>query len=635
MSKTRTYTDEQIDQIKRDPNTLRCYTDRLRFKKEGPEYVAGCPFHGGTGDTPSFKLHIKHGQWLWSCLGACQETGNVIQFVQKIDNLGKNFNEAVRRVEETIGSSWSATHRKVDQVFQPIEPEKKEYKTYPLASYMKLVDALQESKAGLDFLMKERGITPETARKMCLGFRQSVGDLAKRDCPDLADKGWIVFPYIQGDKVVLFKYRSIAKKQFLRQPGMATTLFNTESIDPFEPVYLVEGEFDACALAQIGLSAVSLPSAVKNLAPELKDILMQADRVVLAGDCDNGAGTDAMNKLWRELKDRTYLLKWPDGMKDANQTLVQHCKKNTEKFAEVVDSLSKAAYSQPAPGIYSLQETMETMQEGKLIDHPQRLRFPWKAVDEMAIILPGSVTTVSATNTGMGKTAWTAQATLFGAREHGEVVLNYQGELSQIEFATLITAHVLHKDRNELTDEDHKAAAAILGGAKYYVGYDPDLNTIGPVLDLIEMAIRVLGATVVVLDHKHFFIRNEENQTQAEANADQRIKLMASKYGVKFVVLGQPRKATQQTKGKVIHISDLKGSETGSSDSNNVLFIHRNTVAVKDPNNPPDDEYEPMTQIHRKKARFCGQGKAYTELMFEGKTATFYEVDRHQTASNG
>jgi len=67
---------------------------------------------------------------------------------------------------------------------------------------------------------------------------------------------------------------------------MATALFNTEAISPFDPVFVCEGEFDACALEQAGFRAVSLPSAAAKPTPEQKDKLMQASMVVLSGDND-------------------------------------------------------------------------------------------------------------------------------------------------------------------------------------------------------------------------------------------------------------------------------------------------------------------------------------------------------------
>src|SRR6185437_9109921 len=242
-----------------------------------------------------------------------------------------------------------------------------------------------------------------TAQKLHLGFKQNVGMLAGEKNADIADKGWVSFPCVEDGRVVSIKYRSIVRKAFCKQGGMATALFNTETIDLFEPVYLVEGEPDACVLEQAGFHAVSLQSASTHPAPEQKDQLMRAGMVILAGDNDGGVGEGIMQKLWRELQERTYLLKWPPGIKDANQFFLETCKRDVSIFQTKVEELTLAAKSHPMADVYSIQEVMQSSQQWNLTECGNRFRFTQPAVDKMAILLPGSVLGIYATNTGMGK----------------------------------------------------------------------------------------------------------------------------------------------------------------------------------------------------------------------------------------
>ena len=55
---------------------------------------------------------------------------------------------------------------------------------------------------------------------------------------------------------------------------MATDLFNLGTIDFLEPVFLVEGEFDALTFEQAGFRAVSLPNAQYQPTPEDKDFII-------------------------------------------------------------------------------------------------------------------------------------------------------------------------------------------------------------------------------------------------------------------------------------------------------------------------------------------------------------------------
>ena len=128
------------------------------------------------------------------------------------------------------------------------------------------------------------------------------------------------------------------------------------------------------------------------------------------------------------------------------------------------------------------------------------------------------------------------------------------------------------------------------------------------------------------LGNLHFFCRNSNEPVKEQEDAMQRIKLMAAKYGLKFFVIGQPRKSAAKDKGKLVHISDAKGSESFGSDSSAFFILHRDLVKNIDPANPPDDVYETKTAIHSGKGRTKGFGKAVAYLLFQGALARFEEM---------
>ena len=612
---------EEIDSLKTNPAVLRLYGQKISLRRENGKLIGLCPFH--SEKSGSFTIFEK--DCLYKCFG-CGASGNIMQFVQKMENC--DFKTAVAKVRDFVGeNNWAKDAERVDATFRPAVESQKTFKTYTLAEYASFEKALAQNQDALGWLLRERGITAETAKKLHLGYRRDVGRLAGEKNADIADKGWVAFPCIEDGKVVSLKYRSVARKSFCKQPGMASALFNTESIDLFAPVMLVEGELDAAVLVQAGFNAVSLQSASTYPTPSQKDQLMRAESVILAGDNDGAVGSSVMEKLWRELAERTYLLRWPVGTKDANQFFLETCKRDPGVFKTKVSALIQQAKTQPAPDVYSIQEVLRSGKQTHLVDHPQRFHFPWPSVDKMAIIIPGHVVCVMATSTGMGKSAWTIEATLHECRKYRKTVINYQCEMSAEEIAVMVAANVLKKDRNHLSAEEMKEAADQLEGVQYYVGYNPNLSRVGEVLDLIEAAIRRLGCGVCVLDHLHHVCRNEENEVKAQADAMQRIKRLAVQYQCVFFVVGQPRKANQQSKGKLVHLSDGKGSETFSSDANAFFALHRDLAKNSDPDIPQKDTYEPTTHVHLLKARTKGEGNAVAKLLFIGELATFSEID--------
>lgn len=615
---------EDLDSLKHDPAVLKVYGQYVKLRKEGNKFVGLCPLH--YEKSGSFTVFAD---MLWSDFGGCG-SGNIFQLVERKE--GISFKEAVQRVKDIIGvgpSKYAEQAAAVDRVFKPAVPDAaKSYKVFSLQEYGVYERNLANSKEAQAWLAG-RGISLETAQRLHTGFRQDVKGLAGEKNQDISAAGWICFPTVSGTTVTSIKYRSIVRKSFTKQPGMATDLFNAETIDPFSDVYLVEGEVDALTLEDAGYRAVSIASASTSLTPEQKDKLLSANRVVLAGDVDQ-AGDAAMQKIWRELPERTYKLDWPGGVKDGNQMFLETCKGDKATFVQKMDELTRTALKQPMQDVYDLQSVLLAGNSSSLSDHPLRLRLPWAEIDQMAVLLPGSVTTVVSTNSGQGKTSWVLQASLFGAMKYNETVVSFQCEMSPAELGVMVASQVLRKNRNHLSRADMVEAAEVLGGTKYYIGYDSSLTEVDKVLDLLEAAAARMGASVLILDHLHHLCQDENNSIAQQSAAMQRIKQIAVRYQLKFIVVAQPRKANQQNKGKQLHLTDVKGSEAVTSMADAVFALHRNLMK-SDEDNLATDTYESKTLIKTLKTRSKGIGKSESFINFFGEMCYFSAIDSIHT----
>lgn len=628
------YTDQQIAELKQAVPLWRVAQDRIpSLKKRGDEWWGLCPLH--QEKTPSFSIYRESGTWIFCCHG-CSEKGNVFQFVQKVDKIG--FSDAVEKVASLAG--WQKGEKIVSSTFQEVAPKEKEFITFPLERIREAEQSLAGSREAIQWLAS-RGITLDTARRFHLGFVKS----AKAVSPGhpWVDEGWIIFPTIEGETITCLKYRSVKGKKtedgtpaILRKSGMATGMMGLNTVEPFDDLMICEGEIDLLTLAQAGYIAASLPSAGFSPTPEMRDRIVQANTIYLAGDMD-APGQQTMTKLWSELRERTYLIEWPEGCKDANETYLKICGGDTDKFRELVEKLKQAARSKPIPHFYDLKESLRTADDTNPMDDPRRLHWPWKAVDEMAVCRPGSVVSAFATYTGSGKTTLLLSLQLNEALKHGSVVINYSAELSPQEISTLVTAIVKKKDRLTLNREDYDDAAEQLRDARFYVGYNPDASSIRDVLGdgtdrnpgILEWAIRRLGANIVVLDHLHFFTSGEKDASTVEAASMTRIKNLAVKYNLIFIVVGQSRKAQPGAKNKVSEGSDAKGSEAFVSTANTTFHIHRDIrrdINFDDPSSWPSDILDQKTDIRLYKCRTKGPGKAVARLWFEGATGRFREM---------
>src|SRR3954463_10074309 len=86
-----------IDEVRARVNLGGVVGDFVTLKSAGVGSMKGlCPFH----DERSPSFHVRPQVGLWHCFG-CQEGGDVISFVQKIDGLG--FTEAVEYLAGRVG----------------------------------------------------------------------------------------------------------------------------------------------------------------------------------------------------------------------------------------------------------------------------------------------------------------------------------------------------------------------------------------------------------------------------------------------------------------------------------------------------------------------------------------------------
>jgi twinkle protein len=616
----------ELEIIKSPAQARIVYASRVILRKQGKGYVTNCCFH--SDKTPSLFVYEDNGSLIFKCQG-CDATGNVLQFIQKLDNC--SFKEATEKVKSILG--WEEGRKYVNKVFQPVVSGREEKVEIPLQEIAVAEKALVSSQEAREWLAG-RGLTLDTAQKFHLGYVQSAA--AVNPNHPWVNDGWIIFPTINSRNVITcLKYRSVRGKKtedgkpaFLRKSGMATGIFNAQTISPFDDVYVVEGEPDCMVMSQAGYASVALPGAGFTPTPEMRDMLLKSSTIYLAGDNDP-VGRAAMEKLWAELRDRTYLLEWPEGCKDANDVFLKVCGGVAANLVDLVEDLSQKARSRPIPNFYDLKESLKIADRTNPMDDPRRLHFPWKSVDDMAVCRPGSVVSSFATFTGSGKTTFWTQVCLHEAIKHGAVVLNYSAELSPQEFSALVTTILTHQDRLTLTREDYEGAARILKETRFYIGYNPDISSIKQIIGdgknetgLLEWAIRRFGATIVILDHLHFFTSGERDATNVEAEAMKRIKNLAVKYNLIFIVIGQSRKARPESRGKVSELSDAKGSESFTSTANTTYEIHRDVKKDIDFNNPPKDILDSNTAIRLYKARVKGPGNA-AAMLFMNKVGVF------------
>lgn len=161
-----------------------------------------------------------------------------------------------------------------------------------------------------------RGFSLNTARDFQIGFVADplVGDGGFRGC--------LAIPYITASqRVVSFKFRSInqsVRQRFMKDPGDPARIFNTRALVNARSVVITEGELDAVAASQCGLTAVAIPGATM-WKPEWGRIFR--NRVVTVFADGDEAGAQFAERLSSALYG-IRVVQMPDG-EDVNSMLMQ------------------------------------------------------------------------------------------------------------------------------------------------------------------------------------------------------------------------------------------------------------------------------------------------------------------------
>jgi hypothetical protein len=617
--------------IKKKLDVVAIIGSRIELHKKGGDYWAPCPFHGEK--TPSFKLDDRQGEWLWKCFG-CNRGGDIVKFIEEFDHV--NTATAIETLENMVSSrenkEWQETASKVQKSFKHVTEDNKPKKTFTVQDWEARVKPLWEpqGKNALKWLHEDRGLDDETIERMKLGYASSwkgqQGD-------------WVFFPRIYGEKVVSVKMRTPDKK-FTQVEGMdSRSMFNMDTVDALEPVYVTEGEIDACILEMCGFHAVSLMNSKHVISISDRILLKNAPRIFLAGDMDE-QGKECAQRLLRDLGENTHIIEWPEGCKDANDLFRGPGERDVMKTRELVKQLSDEAKKRLPEGFTSLLERLRQSDDANMLEDEDRLHFPKNMglCDRMTFTPRGGVMVLYSTYSGTGKSMLKSQILLAEARR-GQVVADLSPEIRDQEYLALVTSQVVGPlvgglPRTSKIEKSHfLQAAKILDQNtekgtpfEYYVGHEVMGTTEDEVLEFIEGSIKIMGVTRLAIDTFHRLITNaDKNQVQAEGSMVKKLEKIAIKYGTIIMLICQSNAEAEGLDNlkKNAH-GVLRGSREIRDIPCAIYLLHRNIRPQKDGENP-DDILEKEAGLFAKKTRFKGPGFPQVKLLLQQENSLFVE----------
>lgn len=150
---------EIIQEIMQRTDIVELVGEYVPLQRRGRNYFGLCPFH--QEDTPSFSVNAE--KQIYKCFG-CGKGGNVIGFVQEIENLG--FIEAVHKLAERAGVTIPTAALSAAE--QARQAERQAMLAAHQAAAEFYAGLLPQNSTALAYL-KRRGIELDIARRFGLG----------------------------------------------------------------------------------------------------------------------------------------------------------------------------------------------------------------------------------------------------------------------------------------------------------------------------------------------------------------------------------------------------------------------------------------------------------------------------------
>jgi twinkle protein len=445
--------------------------------------------------------------------------------------------------------------------------------------------------------------------------------------PELGRKSeGLFFRYAEG-----WKSRAVPDKAFIAGKGFKLSFWNLESVLRASPstVYITEGELDACALVEAGISheqvlsvpngAVERPTEEPNpeargysyVLDALKAGLSKVKKFVWCGDMD-GPGRSLRSDMAKILGvARFWFVDWPEGCKDANDYLIHD---GPQAVRELV---TDGALQWPIDGLFKLSELPEPP---KLI-----LWNPGFPEWENKIRLAPRTMSVVTGHPGHGKTQLWTQIWF-------NVVRAYCLPIAIASFETRPKPHIQRYVRTLLTgklekdmdDLEKQKADAFIEDRYLFMVHPEGRPSLKWFLDMAEVAVVRYGARIIQVDPWN---RLEGSRGRDQSETDyigmclREIHAFAHDMNCHVQILAHPAKMEGARRGQAPGLEDISGSKNWENMVDQGFVVHRPKMF---------DGGQRLTgaELHQRKARYEELGyPCVLDLEFKPEQGKYVSTD--------
>jgi len=488
------------------------------------------------------------------------------------------------------------------------------------------VDGLSEQWARW---LETRGITTEVIERNGL-YNETVW------IPQLEQEAdALVWPYVRNGEVVNAKYRALPK-HFRMAPGCEQVLYGIDDVKP-ETLVWVEGEMDRLSVEVAGfVSCVSVPNGApgaktKNYSSKFDYLESAAELLagvklhVLAVDNDE-PGKKLEEELCRRLgADKCFVVHWPEGCKDANETLIKHGPSG-------VNGCIMAASPFPVAGVFTVQDAADKVMAAYETGQRRGHSTGWKDVDALYTVRECEWTLVTGMP-GSGKSEWLDALMINMAFNLGWRFAVCSPENQPLENHTIkllekIVGKPFDKGRNERM-KPAEIADAMNWLQAYFSFILPDKISIDEILTRAKTLIKQKGINGLVIDPW-----NELEATKPAGTTDtemisqslSKLRRFARENYIHLWIVAHPTKLQRDIKTGVYPVPtpyDVSGSAHWRNKADNAITIYRSNKAVNG-----------EVEIHVQKIRFKVVGQIGKTTLIYDRVTGRYRCEKERPTCN-
>jgi len=537
----------------------------FQYKRHGENAIMNCPFCINGDRERKFAISLSSGAFNCLHLNSCGVKGSFYEFQKMLGDTPVSLN---------------------DKGLFANPPKRKTYKK-PTIKISPPVDPVIK-------YLHRRGFTDETIKYFRIGAE---------------DADTVMLPYYRNDELVNVKYRSISDKKKMRTEKEAEPiLFNRDSIQD-ERLVICEGEYDAMALHQYAVEAVSVPMGAGNhqwIETEW-EYLETFETVCLCFDND-AAGQMNAREIAKKLGEwRCRLVTLPK--KDANECLVSGI-----QVDEIIRCFINAEELKPdtlTTPMFFAEKVRNLFFQGGLFG----VQTPWKKLNDILKGWREGEVTIWSGRNGSGKSTILNQVFL-GLAEKEIKSCIYSGEMPPERY--LRWAIIQHQGNEKPSATEIDNTLSWMDSRIYILnitsGVQPD-----KLLSDFEHAARRYNV-------KHFFVdslmkisfKDQDEYRQQQAFMDQ-LTGFAQKFSVHVHLVAHPRKTEKDddTPGKV----DVKGTGHITDMAHNVIVLQRLSEEKKETIKKKQSTPADMRLYVKKNREFGIEGCVL--MMFDERTKRF------------